>query len=198
LPSNIEFGDIEVSCEGYDFPEDPFILVNSCGLEYNLYYKNAPTPKVSYDDQRYFPTSKPKCKYPSIYVKAKGLMSLISLLQNIASMPSGFDAIVSKIFSLISLGVLITVAWSIFQTCTGRRARGGSGGFGSGSPWPWFGGDDNSGGGGGGYPPYGKRGRGTYQAPMGMSPGFLTGLGLGGLGAYMMNRPRQEQHTVHR
>ncbi|KAG2185261.1 hypothetical protein INT44_002051, partial [Umbelopsis vinacea] len=63
LPSNIEFGDIEVSCEGYDFPEDPFILVNSCGLEYSLYYKHAPTQKVSYDDQRYFPTSKPKCKY---------------------------------------------------------------------------------------------------------------------------------------
>lgn len=113
-------------------------------------------------------------------------------------MPSGFDAIVSKIFSLVSLGVLITVAWSIFQTCTGRRARGGSG-FGSGSPWPWFGGDDNSGGGGGGggYPPYGKRGSQPYQAPMGISPGFLAGLGLGGLGTYMMNRPRQE-HTVHR
>ncbi|KAI8579887.1 hypothetical protein K450DRAFT_239560 [Umbelopsis ramanniana AG] len=171
LPSNIEFGDIEVSCEGYDFPEDPFILVNSCGLEYSLYYKNAPTPKVSYDDQRYFPTSKPK-----------------------SLMPSGFDAIVSKIFSLISLGVLITVAWSIFQTCTGRRARGGSGPGSGGSPWPWFGGDDNS---GGGYPPYGKRGSRSYQAPMGMSPGFLTGLGLGGLGAYMMNRPRQEP-TAHR
>jgi hypothetical protein len=32
---------------------------------------------------------------------------------------------------------------------------------------------------------------------MGISPGFLAGLGLGGLGTYMMNRPRQE-HTVHR
>ncbi|KAH8552945.1 transmembrane protein 66-like protein [Umbelopsis sp. PMI_123] len=169
LPSNIEFGDIEVSCEGYDFPDDPFILVNSCGLEYSLHYKDSPKPRVSYDDQRYFPTSSPK-----------------SLL------PSGFDAVVSKIFSLISLGVLLAVAWSIFQTCTGRRSRGGSG-FGPGSPWPWFGGDDSYGGG----PPPGKGSRGGYQPPTGISPGFWTGVGLGGLGAYMLNRPRQEQ-TIYR
>jgi len=30
------FGKISVSCEGYDFPDDPFILVGSCGLEYTI------------------------------------------------------------------------------------------------------------------------------------------------------------------
>ncbi|CAO3660213.1 unnamed protein product [Umbelopsis vinacea] len=150
LPSNIEFGDIEVSCEGFDFPEDPYILVNSCGLEYTLYYKDSPKPKVDYNDQRYFPTSQSKC-------------------------------------------VLLTVLWRIVQSCMGRRGGGGGHPF-SGSPW--FGGnDDNS---GGGPPP--AKGYRSYQPSTGvagMSPGFWAGLGLGGLGAYMMNRPRQER-TTHR
>jgi hypothetical protein len=25
-----------VACEGYDYPEDPYILAGSCGLEYTL------------------------------------------------------------------------------------------------------------------------------------------------------------------
>lgn len=30
------FGWIEVSCEGYDYPTDPYILAGSCGLRYNI------------------------------------------------------------------------------------------------------------------------------------------------------------------
>lgn len=30
------FGKVEVSCEGFDYPEDPYILRGSCGLEYTL------------------------------------------------------------------------------------------------------------------------------------------------------------------
>lgn len=32
----LRLGKVEVSCEGYDYPDDPFILVGSCGLEYTL------------------------------------------------------------------------------------------------------------------------------------------------------------------
>ncbi|VDD91122.1 unnamed protein product [Enterobius vermicularis] len=32
LPKDVEFGRIRVSCEGYDYPEDPFILKGSCGV----------------------------------------------------------------------------------------------------------------------------------------------------------------------
>jgi hypothetical protein len=32
-------GKIEVVCEGYDYPDDPYILKGSCGLEYNLEYR---------------------------------------------------------------------------------------------------------------------------------------------------------------
>merc|ERR1712038_394763 len=30
------FGSVEVICEGYDYPDDPYILKGSCGLEYTL------------------------------------------------------------------------------------------------------------------------------------------------------------------
>jgi len=36
LPTGIELGKIAVSCEGYSYPEDPYILKGSCGLEYEL------------------------------------------------------------------------------------------------------------------------------------------------------------------
>ena len=30
------FGSVEVVCEGYDYPDDAYILKGSCGLEYTL------------------------------------------------------------------------------------------------------------------------------------------------------------------
>ncbi|CAG5118966.1 unnamed protein product, partial [Candidula unifasciata] len=30
------FGHVEVTCEGYDYPNDPYVLKGSCGLEYTL------------------------------------------------------------------------------------------------------------------------------------------------------------------
>lgn len=36
MPSNYKFGKVEVICEGYDYPEDEYILAGSCGLEYTI------------------------------------------------------------------------------------------------------------------------------------------------------------------
>ncbi|GAA5853977.1 hypothetical protein JCM8547_008177 [Rhodosporidiobolus lusitaniae] len=36
LPRGVRFGEVEVSCEGWDNPGDPYILRGSCGLTYNL------------------------------------------------------------------------------------------------------------------------------------------------------------------
>jgi SOCE-associated regulatory factor of calcium homoeostasis len=38
LKSNVKLGRVSVNCEGYDYPEDPYILAGSCGLEYTLEY----------------------------------------------------------------------------------------------------------------------------------------------------------------
>lgn len=36
MDQNLRFNKIEVTCEGYDFPEDDYVLVGSCGLEYSI------------------------------------------------------------------------------------------------------------------------------------------------------------------
>jgi len=55
LPSDVKLGRIQVNCEGFDYPEDPFILAGSCGLEFELDRDYS----SSYRDSRYYakPTS---------------------------------------------------------------------------------------------------------------------------------------------
>ncbi|XP_005099277.1 store-operated calcium entry-associated regulatory factor [Aplysia californica] len=36
MDNNYRFGHVEVSCEGYDYPNDPYVLKGSCGLEYTI------------------------------------------------------------------------------------------------------------------------------------------------------------------
>lgn len=36
LPAEFKLGSTEVICEGYDSPDDPYILKGSCGVEYRL------------------------------------------------------------------------------------------------------------------------------------------------------------------
>ena len=44
------FGEIEVVCEGYDYPEDPYITKGSCGLDYTLEYtKEGRLSKTKYN-----------------------------------------------------------------------------------------------------------------------------------------------------
>ena len=32
MDSQYRFGEIAVSCEGYDYPDDPYVLKGSCGV----------------------------------------------------------------------------------------------------------------------------------------------------------------------
>jgi hypothetical protein len=36
MDNSYRFGHVEVTCEGYDYPNDPYVLKGSCGLEYTL------------------------------------------------------------------------------------------------------------------------------------------------------------------
>lgn len=36
IPTQYQLGRVKVLCEGYDYPEDPFILAGSCGVEFEL------------------------------------------------------------------------------------------------------------------------------------------------------------------
>jgi hypothetical protein len=37
MPQKFKFGKISVSCEGYDYPEDPYILAGSCGVSEEIW-----------------------------------------------------------------------------------------------------------------------------------------------------------------
>ena len=45
LAENYKFGRLDVMCEGYEYPTDPYILVGSCGLEYSIEYVSLSYPK---------------------------------------------------------------------------------------------------------------------------------------------------------
>lgn len=40
LPENLKFGIVNVNCEGYDYPLDPYILEGSCQIQYELQSRN--------------------------------------------------------------------------------------------------------------------------------------------------------------
>ena len=43
MDPSVRFGDLNVQCEGYDYANDPNILIGSCGLEYTLAATGAPS-----------------------------------------------------------------------------------------------------------------------------------------------------------
>jgi len=53
MDSAYKFGRISVSCEGYSYPDDPYILKGSCGLEYTIDH-NKGGYKQQYPDNNYF------------------------------------------------------------------------------------------------------------------------------------------------
>ncbi|XP_054843285.1 store-operated calcium entry-associated regulatory factor [Eublepharis macularius] len=50
LDHSYRFGKIEVSCEGYEYPDDPYVLKGSCGLQYTLELNKNGQHKASYFD----------------------------------------------------------------------------------------------------------------------------------------------------
>ena len=50
MSEKVQFNHVEVICEGYDYPEDDYILLGSCGLEFTLDYKDP----HDYHDNSYF------------------------------------------------------------------------------------------------------------------------------------------------
>jgi hypothetical protein len=45
MDENYKFGRLDVVCEGYEYPNDPYILVGSCGLEYTIEYASLSYPE---------------------------------------------------------------------------------------------------------------------------------------------------------
>lgn len=180
LPPSIRMGRVEVSCEGYEAPSDPYVLKGSCGLTYQL----LPASKAftsDNDDQRY---TKGR--------RARGLT---------------FQDMLDKIFPMVFLAVLGYILWGFLASLLGINRGRPAGPIGGGAgPRPWGGG--GGGGGGGGWWPGGGGGGGgmppppyTKHEPSSSStadaqgstswrPGFWTGIATATAASLLANRNR--------
>ncbi|KAF9315954.1 Store-operated calcium entry-associated regulatory factor [Podila horticola] len=155
LPNNIRFGQLDVYCEGYNNPDDPYVLKGSCGLEYKLVYANGYQRQgYSWEDAdigNWVKQAKRRSWMETIY-----LFTWISVV--------GFIAI-------SFLKKICQPAHPRDDPPPPYRAshRGGGGGGGGGSGG-WGGG---SGGSGDNYKPS------SSSSSEGYRPGFWSGLGLG-------------------
>ncbi|XP_078252077.1 store-operated calcium entry-associated regulatory factor [Rhinoraja longicauda] len=71
------FGAVTVSCEGYNYPEDPYILRGSCGLEYVIDLTEEGIRKKK--DNTRFVHQPPKQNDPTVVGNSSNLMMLILL-----------------------------------------------------------------------------------------------------------------------
>ncbi|XP_064477475.1 store-operated calcium entry-associated regulatory factor-like [Ornithodoros turicata] len=155
------FGTVEVFCEGYDYPDDPYVLQGSCGLEYTL---DLTGHQDAYDKQSsYSHYTKPKHKGSSfenlLYI---GVSVFIFYVIYKSCMSSGRrDA----------TGTGFTADYPDDPHAPSAPGWGGGGGFygGGGPPPPGF------------RPDLGMDG-GCGARPRGMGMGGYGGSGLGGGG----------------
>jgi len=104
MPEGYRFGTIDVSCEGYNYPDDAYVLVGSCGLTYEL--KG--------------PSGRRHATYDSPYREA-GSYSSSDATHSLRSF--GFGTVLVWV-------VLGFIAYLVYKACT---KRGGPGFFGGGS-----------------------------------------------------------------
>eukprot|EP01125_Pyxidicula_operculata_P009061 TRINITY_DN2996_c0_g1_i1.p1 TRINITY_DN2996_c0_g1~~TRINITY_DN2996_c0_g1_i1.p1 ORF type:complete len:329 (+),score=65.28 TRINITY_DN2996_c0_g1_i1:51-989(+) len=166
LDESVKFGAITVSCEGYDYAGDSYVLRGSCGLEYELEYTSKGKSSSSsssnsyYDGGYYYDTT--------------------------AGSTSG-----GMWGSLFTFLVLSFILYAVFQACTTTAHHnynaggapggapggypGGPGGYGGYPGGPGgYGGYPGGPGGYGGFPGYGSYGSSG-------NGGFWTGMATGGL-----------------
>ncbi|KAI0364319.1 DUF1183-domain-containing protein [Pilatotrama ljubarskyi] len=179
LPESLRFGRVEVSCEGWDGPGDPYVLKGSCGLEYRLVQVPSSLRGPGAEDP----------SYPARFS---------SWLSTLAQDPA------AAFFILLWVAALGLILYNLLSSCLRPRHPPGTSPNGPRRPWwgsgpgsGWFSGsrpDAPDPGPDTPPPPYSKHPPPTTTgAPPaqgeGWRPGFWTGAALGGLGAYLFNRP---------
>ncbi|GJJ71156.1 hypothetical protein EMPS_03506 [Entomortierella parvispora] len=185
MPETFRFGELDVYCEGYNHPDDPYVLKGSCGLEYKLFYTN---------------------------IQQKGASSYSNYGQQWSSKVKK-QPLIDTIYFWTWIGVVGLILFFMVKRCFENdnnphdppppyRASGGHGGG--------SGGSGGGGGGGGGWgsgwghgrrdnypPPPSYKPTDTSSSSGGYTPGFWSGLGLGAGAAYLANR-NQRRDDLYR
>ncbi|KAF2206345.1 hypothetical protein CERZMDRAFT_103467 [Cercospora zeae-maydis SCOH1-5] len=171
LPVEFKLGGTDVICEGYDSPDDPYVLKGSCAVEYRLVLTKEGEEKYGLPGNGWFGGSQ-RDKYDR---NREGGITLSN--------------VIFWCFFLFVLGVIIWSVWTGGGNNNGQGAR---------RPGPRWGG---GGGGYGGFddhndppPPYTPRAprpKSTYTSSFGSNswrPGFWSGTAAGAAGAYAANQ----------
>lgn len=175
LDISYHFGKIEVSCEGYDYPDDPFILKGSCGLEYTLELTKEGQQKASPFAGTYYSTTSHD------------------------SFGSGFGVILVIVFVVFVFGIYKLFLCDNQPQHNFHNDDVHSGAYGQSyqsPPPPGF--KTNSQDSQVPHPPgfkssfTGAAGGSNYDSNSG--PGFWTGLGAGGLLGYLIGNRRSPSH----
>lgn len=173
LEKGVKMGSVTVNCEGYDYPDDPYILKGSCGLEYTLEGQ----AEVERHQQHH---------------TGHGYGEQQHHRQNqYRSVPPESSGGGSSLFWWI---VAAALAYVIYKSCTGNGGGGGGGGGGGagGPPPPNFRAAAPLGGMGAG-PSYSGGSWGSSSdcappAPASSGPGFWSGMAGGSALGYMFGR----------
>ncbi|MCL4146858.1 UNVERIFIED_CONTAM: hypothetical protein GTU68_062223, partial [Idotea baltica] len=102
MDNAFRFGEIEVSCEGFDYPDDPYVLHGSCGLKYSLDYTQEGLHQNNKHD--YYGNDNSK-SYSSHHGKSKSSMS----------------SIFADLIVYIAGGLMV---YAFYKTCIGSRHEG--------------------------------------------------------------------------
>ncbi|RPD54336.1 DUF1183-domain-containing protein [Lentinus tigrinus ALCF2SS1-6] len=180
LPEALRLGRVEVSCEGWDGPGDPYVLKGSCGLQYRLV--EIPSGLRRGEDPAY---------------PARFSRWVHDLMQDPAAL----------FFMLLWVAAFIFILYNLLSSCFRSRVHPDRGATPRPPPPRWPGSGWFSGGAGphpdthdtpppySKYPPSASQPRPAEAG--GWSPGFWTGAALGWLGTSLMNRQARQRETEY-
>lgn len=120
MPSEFKFGRVQVTCEGYEYPEDPYVLAGSCGLEYTIDRVRGNNSRGR-RDQYQASNSNGYRNYGSQY--------------NYGSSSSYSSSQGSTSGGLFAVAILLFVFFTVYRSCNeprGSTDMGGGGGGGGG------------------------------------------------------------------
>lgn len=197
LPESLRFGRVEVSCEGWSRPGDPYVLKGDYdwfdwfngGLiiaHRFLWARVSSRPSAKYLTRR-----KSKATFQMVPTCVTSINIIARLIPCIA------DTILSSIFATMWISLLLFFLYKVLRSCLSSREstpRAPTTGSSFPSSRGWFpGGDPDS---HAPPPPYSKTAPGPNAGAW--QPGFWTGAALGGMGTYLMNRNNDRQRPPPR
>ncbi|CAO2649462.1 Nn.00g068470.m01.CDS01 [Neocucurbitaria sp. VM-36] len=169
LPEEFKLGSTDVICEGYDSPDDPYILKGSCGVEYRLVLTEKGREKYGKDKGGGWWGGDDEGGEGREGPKTMG------------------ERVAAAVFWLVFIGVALWMVYSAFVGWAQRPA----GGVGGGNRPGWGGGGGGWGGGNNDpyddppppyYPSNSNKPQSGYGATEGWRPGFWSGA-MGGAAA---------------